>query len=84
MPQPRLYDDPTVLFTFRMSEPSRRLLDLLAAREGMRSGPYLRRVWEEHLEAQGFELTRGEDAVLDPERGTPDGWVRDHTTGEDP
>ena len=83
MPQKRLYRGESTTFTFRMSSESRALLDFLAARDGTTPGHYVRALWERHLVDEGFDLTRGAETVLDPERDTPGGWIRDHTQHEE-
>jgi hypothetical protein len=70
---PRLYDEPTVIVSTRLSHPNRNLLEWLAVQEGMTVSTYVRRVLETYLGDLGFQR------VKDPLRGTPEGWVRDHT-----
>jgi hypothetical protein len=62
-----------------MSKESRALLEWLALQRGMRPAAYMRQVWEDHLEAEGFPRDPGGTTVTDPLRDTPDGWRRDHS-----
>lgn len=81
--RPRLYEGTTAPYAFRISHECRALVEYLSARAGVSPSRYMRQLLEQHLEDLGFELGRGVEAELDPDRWTPEGWVRDHTVEGD-
>lgn len=69
----RIYQDPTVVASVRMTEACRRQLDYLVVTTGAPSlSHYLRVMVEEHLQAAGFTLEDGITATLPRGRPSPD------------
>lgn len=69
----RLYRDPTVVVSARMTEACRRQLDYLVVTTGAPSvSHYLRVMVEEHLQAAGFQLVDGITATLPRPRPSAD------------
>ena len=58
------YDRPTAPVAFRLPEPTRRLLDYVAATTDTNVSDYMRALVETDLRARGFRLVAGTHAVL--------------------
>ena len=56
MPQPRLYDEPTVTLTVRMSKRHRALIEYLATTTGVPPATWVRNVLDAEIRRQGYDL----------------------------
>jgi predicted DNA-binding protein len=56
VPQPRLYEEPTVGFTVRLSRRHRGLIEYLATKIGQPPSTYVRGIIEDHIRAKGYDL----------------------------
>jgi hypothetical protein len=71
----RIYNESTAPAACRLSEPARRVIDLLALRSGLSASRVMRALMETKLVELGFPLELGEEAVLLPDWPDVEAWA---------
>jgi hypothetical protein len=71
----RIYNAPTAVAAVRLSEPARRVIDLLALRSGLTPSRVMRALIETQLHSLGFPLEPGEEAVKVPDWASVEAWA---------
>jgi hypothetical protein len=66
VPQPRLYEEPTIPFTVRISARHRALIEFLATSTGTPPAAYVRNIIEHHIRGKGYDLHQTPPPQEDP------------------
>jgi hypothetical protein len=72
----RIYNRPTTPAACRLSEPAKRMIDLLALRSGLTASQVMRALLETKLAELGFPVDPGEAGVLLSDHATVEAWQR--------